>query len=220
MRTPSLADRQRAAADAKKAALERYRATLSDPGFAERQAVRRAIVAARDTRIAERRAATEARRAREAVEKAAQEETERAAREAARQAELAARQAAAEAKAARERELAEALLSTRKARKAARKPRSAMGEASRLRSSGRHSISKIPGGNLVRFGKLRLIPHRPHPGRDIDRIGDPVAKVGVSSAMSVPLVRACDHQSRGLGNGGPLSVVEGTFAADAARIVK
>ena len=120
MRTPSLADRQRAAADAKKAALERYRGTLSDFGFAERRAVRRAIVAAREMRIAERRAAEEARRAQEAAERAAQEEAERAAREAAHRAELAARQAAAEAKAARDRELEE-MLNTRKARKAARK---------------------------------------------------------------------------------------------------
>ena len=118
---PSLADRQKAAAAAKQEALERHRARLSDPAFAERQAARRAIANAREIRIAEREVAEEARKAQEAAEKAAQEEAERAAREAALQAELAARQAAAEAEAARQRASEAELLNTRKARKAARK---------------------------------------------------------------------------------------------------
>jgi hypothetical protein len=118
--SPSLAERQRAAAAAKREALERHRARLNDPAFAERQAARLAVAAAREIRVAERRADEEARKAREAAEKAAQEEAERAAREAALQAGLAA-QAAAEAKAARERAPEAGLLDTRKARKAARK---------------------------------------------------------------------------------------------------
>ncbi len=122
LRTPSLADRQRAAADAKKAAVERYRARLNDPGFAERQVVRLAVAAAREIRVAERRADEEARKAREAAERATREEAERAAREAARQAELAAIQAA------KEREVEAALLNTRKARKAARKARKRNGK--------------------------------------------------------------------------------------------
>lgn len=119
--SPSLAERQRAAAAAKREALERHRASLNDPAFTERQAARRAVANAREIRIAERKAAKDAQRAREAAEKAAQEEAERAAREAALQAELAARQAEAEAKAARERGVTAELLNTRKARKAARK---------------------------------------------------------------------------------------------------
>ena len=128
MQQPSFADRQRAAADAKKNQLEQYRAKLSDPEFAKRQAARRAVILAREARIAERKAAEEARRAREAAEKAAQEAAERAAQEAALQAELAARQKAAEAKAARDWELEEALLNTRKVRKAARKAKKRKGK--------------------------------------------------------------------------------------------
>ena len=115
------AELQRAAIDAKKQLVEQYRAKLADPEFAKRRETRRAIVAAREARIAERKAAEQARRAREAAEKAAQEAAEQTAREAALQAELAAHKAAAEAKAARERDLQEALSSTRKERKAARK---------------------------------------------------------------------------------------------------
>jgi hypothetical protein len=127
LRLPSVADRQQAAAEAKKQALERYRAKLNDPGFAERQAARRGVVAAREVRMAERKTAEEARRAQEAAERAARVAAERAEREVALQAELAVRQAAAEAKAARERELEEALMNTRKARKAARKARKRKG---------------------------------------------------------------------------------------------
>jgi hypothetical protein len=124
----SPAERQKAVIDAKKQLVEQYRAKLADPEFAKRQEARRAIVAAREARIAERRAAEQARSAREAAEKAAQEAAEQAAREAALQAELAARKAAAEAKSARDRELQEALSSTRKERKAARKAKKRKGK--------------------------------------------------------------------------------------------
>lgn len=132
MRLPSIADRQQAASAAKKEALERYRESLSDPGLAERQAARKAVIAARENRIADRKAAEEARKVREAAERAAREEAERiayeaaaeaerAAREAALEAERAAKRAAAEQRAARAREMETALLDNRKARKAARK---------------------------------------------------------------------------------------------------
>jgi len=62
----SFTDRQSAAAAAKKAALERHRAMLNDPGLVERRAAREAIVAARETRIAERKAARLAKEARQA----------------------------------------------------------------------------------------------------------------------------------------------------------
>ena len=128
MRLPSVTERQQTAAAAKKVALERYRATLSDPEFAERRAARATVVAARG----KRKAAAEALRAREAAEQAAREEAEHAARETAleaerraretaAEAERAARQRAAEERAARDGALQEALMTTRKDRKAARK---------------------------------------------------------------------------------------------------
>jgi hypothetical protein len=120
-RQPSLTDRQQAAAAAKKEALERHRARLSDPEFEERRAARLAIVAARETRFAERSAAEEAQQVREAAEKATHDAAVRAAREAALQAEITARQAAAEERSARLRAVETDLLNTRKARKAARK---------------------------------------------------------------------------------------------------
>lgn len=139
MRTPSLIERQKAAADAKRAAVERYQAKVNDPNFADRQAARQAVVAAREIRVAERRTAEEARRAREAAEEAARDEAQRAAQEAAveaeraahekaLEAERAARQAAADAKAAREHALQETLLNTRKERKAARKAKKRSGK--------------------------------------------------------------------------------------------
>ena len=51
---PSLADRQKAATTAKKAALNRFRENLADPALAERQAARHVT---RITRAAERKAA-------------------------------------------------------------------------------------------------------------------------------------------------------------------
>ena len=139
MRLPSLTERQHAAAAAKKAALERYRAALSDPEFSERRAARANTVAAREKRIAERRAAAEARKAHEEAEQAAREEAEHAAREAALEAERLAREAAAEAesaarqraaeeRAARDRALEKALMTTRKDRKAARKAKKRTGK--------------------------------------------------------------------------------------------
>src|SRR5205823_5227166 len=68
----SPAERQKAAIDGKKQLVEQYRAKLADPEFAKRQEARRAIVAAREARITERKAAEQAHRAREAAEKAAQ----------------------------------------------------------------------------------------------------------------------------------------------------
>ena len=132
MRQPSLAERQEAAAAVKKALLERHREKLNDPGFTERQAARKAVIAAREIRIAERGAAEEARKLRKRPRRQPRKQRnvrhrkprsklslppkpERKARGAA------ARLAAAEARAARDRELEAALLDTRKARKAARK---------------------------------------------------------------------------------------------------
>src|SRR5579871_320269 len=83
---PNFGDRLGAAANAKKAALEQFRAKAADPALAERQAARQAAQIARDARDAERRKARQEAEARAAAEKAAQE--------AARQAEQAAREAA------------------------------------------------------------------------------------------------------------------------------
>ena len=88
----SFLDRRAAAATAKKAALERFRAQpgADDPAVAERQRARRAIVEARAARAAEREAARLARdkelaeqKARDAAlaQKAAEEAAERASRE-------------------------------------------------------------------------------------------------------------------------------------------
>ena len=58
-REPSLAERMSTSAKAKQAQLERVRAkaNTNDPNFAERQAARRAVNVARETRIAARKAA-------------------------------------------------------------------------------------------------------------------------------------------------------------------
>ena len=68
-------DQQSAAASAKKAELENFRARsgTNDPAIAERQAARQAISLARDARIAERNASRVVRLAREAGEKAARD---------------------------------------------------------------------------------------------------------------------------------------------------
>src|SRR6516164_8768298 len=68
-------DRLSAAASAKKAELENFRARsgTNDPAIAERQAARQAISLARDARIAERNASRVVRLAREAGEKAARD---------------------------------------------------------------------------------------------------------------------------------------------------
>ena len=79
MQELSPAERQKAVIDAKKQLVEQYRAKLADPEFAKRQEARRAIVAAREARIAEHKAAEQARRVREAAEKVAHEAAEQAA---------------------------------------------------------------------------------------------------------------------------------------------
>jgi hypothetical protein len=92
---PGFADRQSAAATAKKAALERHRAMLAEPGLAERQAARQAVVTDRKLRAAERKTTQTASTARAAAERAAEEAAEQEARETALQAERAAREATA-----------------------------------------------------------------------------------------------------------------------------
>lgn len=101
-------ERRNAAANAKKAAVERYRAQpgADDPTVLERQAALRAISEAREVRVAERKAAREAEAAHQEAEQAARD-AERIARDAdqvARDTEQAARSVAAEAerKAARD----------------------------------------------------------------------------------------------------------------------
>ena len=66
-------DRLAAAANARKATLERFRARPGpdDPTVLERQAAQKAIAVAREARKAERRAAREAEAARQAAEAAA-----------------------------------------------------------------------------------------------------------------------------------------------------
>src|SRR5947208_1363370 len=81
----SVDDRLRAAANAKKAELEKFRARsgTNDPAFAERQAARHAVNVARDARTAERNVSRQAAVAREATEQAARDaavEAEEAAR--------------------------------------------------------------------------------------------------------------------------------------------
>src|SRR5947208_3251359 len=83
----SIADRQSAAAAAKKAALERHRAMATDPLHAERLAARQAVSRARDARVAARKASRLASEAREAAERATAEAAAQAAREAVARAE-------------------------------------------------------------------------------------------------------------------------------------
>jgi hypothetical protein len=86
-------DRLSAAAEAKKAQLERAARTRSEaesPTAVERRAARQAVGVARDARIAERRAAKLAMQARQAAALAAEQLAEAAAREAALKAEHAA----------------------------------------------------------------------------------------------------------------------------------
>jgi hypothetical protein len=110
-------DRLSAAANAKKAELEKFRARsgANDPAFAERQAARQAIGVARDARTAGRNASRLAGVAREADEKAARDAAEEA-EQTARGAEVA-RQAADDVALEAERKAA------RDARYAARKAR-------------------------------------------------------------------------------------------------
>jgi hypothetical protein len=120
LKETSFADRQSAAATAKRAALERHRDAAHGPGLAARQAARQAVKIARDSRVAERNATRVASETREAAEKAGEE----AARETALQAEHAARQAESRAKAANDLALEaekQTALHTRKAVRKAKK---------------------------------------------------------------------------------------------------
>src|ERR671917_1831762 len=91
-------ERLAAAANARKATLEKFRARPGpdDPAVLERQAAQKAIAEAREARIAERKAAREAEAVRQAAEEAARaaEQHARAVEQAARQAEAAERAAA------------------------------------------------------------------------------------------------------------------------------
>lgn len=110
---PDLLERQKAAAEAKKAALEKYRAKTADPGLAER-------LTERNTRAAERKALKLAREAEKAEQKA--REAERAL-QAERETAVAAERAKAEQE-QRQRELETERKAARDARYAARKLRS------------------------------------------------------------------------------------------------
>lgn len=93
--TPSFADRRNRAADARKAALDRFRSKpdANDPTVLARQAERQATQAAREKRAAERLATQQADEQAAAAERAAAETiraveaAERAGRDAARQVE-------------------------------------------------------------------------------------------------------------------------------------
>jgi hypothetical protein len=115
---PDFSERLSAAATAKQALLERFRAKVnpSDPEFLRKQAERVAISEAREARVAERKAAREAA---EAVERAARE-----AKEAAERAEREEREARERAEAAAwKAALEEEKKAARDARYAARKAR-------------------------------------------------------------------------------------------------
>jgi hypothetical protein len=96
MRMPNLADRLSMASAAKKAPLERAKRMAEDREQAQRLKAHDEIIAARNARVAERRAATE----RDAAELAAKQAAEAAAREADRKtkAEARARRLAEQAK--------------------------------------------------------------------------------------------------------------------------
>jgi Family of unknown function (DUF6481) len=113
----SFEDRLSAAANAKKAELEKFRARsgTNDPAFAERQAARHAVSVARDARAAERAASRLAGLAREAAEQTA--------RDAALEAEEAARAAEVAKQAADDVALEAERKAARDARYAARKAR-------------------------------------------------------------------------------------------------
>ena len=124
----SFDDRLNAAANAKKAQLEKFRARSGgkDPGFAERQAARQAVGVARDARAVGRNTARLAGIAREADEQAARDaaaKAEQAARDAAAEAEQAARDADVARQAADDVALQAERKAARDARYAARKAR-------------------------------------------------------------------------------------------------
>jgi hypothetical protein len=84
---PTLADRLRAAQEARQALLQRAKAAAANPEATERREARQALVAARNLRIETRKAEEEAQKEREAAERAAAEAEAAAARAAALQAE-------------------------------------------------------------------------------------------------------------------------------------
>ena len=111
---PDFNDRKSAAAEARKAALEKFKAKpgADDPAVLERLAARQAVREAREQRAAERKAAREAQAA-----------AEKAAREAAAEAERLAREREIEEAAARAIALKAEQKAARDARYAARKAR-------------------------------------------------------------------------------------------------
>ena len=111
-------DRLKAASEAKRNLLERFRAQPGpdDPAVQQRQAERKAIAEAREARIAERKAAREAEAARKAEEEAARK-AEEAAREAAAAAEKIAEAARARALLAEQKAARDARYAARKARR-------------------------------------------------------------------------------------------------------
>jgi dTMP kinase len=84
---PTIADRLRAAQEARQTQSERAKAAAASPDVAKRREAREAIVEARNLRIAARRADEQARKEREAAERAAAEAEAAASRAAALQAE-------------------------------------------------------------------------------------------------------------------------------------
>jgi len=95
-KSPNFSERLDTAANAKKAALERYRvkSAANDPGVEARKAARLVAQAARDTRGAQRRATRRDAKALEAAEQAAREieQAEQAARKIAQELEQASRE--------------------------------------------------------------------------------------------------------------------------------
>jgi hypothetical protein len=88
---PNVADRLRAAQEAKQAALQRAKAAAQDPEAVNRREARQAIVTARNLRIAARKAEEQRLRERQAAERAAADAEAAAANAAALQAEREAR---------------------------------------------------------------------------------------------------------------------------------
>jgi hypothetical protein len=126
----SFADRLSAAADAKKAQLERAvraRSAAESPAAVERRTAREAVRVARDARIAERRATKLAVEARQAAARAAAQVAEAAAREAALKTEQEARDAEFAERTAREAAVEAERQAARDARYAARKARKRKG---------------------------------------------------------------------------------------------
>ena len=117
---PSMAERIKTAAEAKRARLEKVRAVdpTKDPEFAARLAARQELAAARDQREAQRR-----------EERRLEKERQIAAAAAAKAAQLEAERAAAEAREREQRELAEREAATELERKKARDARYAARKA-------------------------------------------------------------------------------------------